>query len=117
MAESFKPGPMSNRPTIVCLCGSTRFFRAFEDANLRETLEGKIVLSLGSTGQSDAEIFAGWPEERVLETLQKLAELHFEKIRLADEILVLNVGGYVGQSTRAEIEFAQGLGKKVRWLE
>ena len=96
----------------MCLCGSTRFFAAFDAANLRETLEGKIVLGLGSTGQSDAELFAGWSAEAVLEAQHKLAELHFEKIRL-----VLNVGGYVGPSTRAEIEFAQSLGKKIRWLE
>jgi len=75
------------------------------------------VLGLGSSGQSDAELFAGWTAEAVLEVKQKLAELHFEKIRLADEILVLNVGGYVGPSTRAEIEFARSLGKRVRWLE
>jgi len=105
------------RPVIVCLCGSTRFFRAFDDANLKETLEGKIVLGLGSSGQSDAELFAGWSVEAVLKVKQKLAELHFEKIRLADEILILNVGGYAGPSTRAEIEFARSLGKKIRWLE
>ena len=75
------------------------------------------MLGLGSTGQSDAELFAGWTTEAVLEVKQKLAELHFEKIRLADEILVLNVGGYVGPSTRAEIEFTRSLGKKIRWLE
>ncbi len=84
---------------------------------MRETLEGKIVLGLGSAGQSDAELFAGWSEEALLEIQRKLAELHLEKIKLADEILVLNVGGYVGQSTRAEIEFARVLGKKIRWLE
>ena len=75
------------------------------------------MLGLGSTGQSDAELFTGWSAEAVLEAQHKLAELHFEKIRLADEILVLNVGGYVGPSTRAEIEFARSLGKKIRWLK
>ena len=73
--------------------------------------------STGSSGQSDAELFAGWTAEAVLEVKHRLAELHFAKIRLADEILVLNVDGYVGPSTRAEIEFARSLGKKIRWLE
>ena len=75
------------------------------------------MLGLGSMGQSDAELFAGWTAEAVLEVKHRLAELHFEKIRLADEILVLNVDGYVGPSTRAEIEFARSLSKKIRWLE
>ena len=43
--------------------------------------------------------------------------LHKQKIDMADEILVLNVGGYVGDSTRSEIEHAIARGKPVRWLE
>ena len=99
------------RPVIVCLCGSTRFSQAFQRANLQETLTGKIVLSIGCDFKSDEAL--GLPPDMK----QRLDELHLRKIDLADEILVLNVGGYIGQSTRREIAYARQHGKQVRWLE
>lgn len=103
------------QPNIVCLCGSTRFPEAFREANLRETLAGRIVLSIGCDTKSDADLVASGelPEK----AKAKLDELHLKKIDLADEILVLNVGGYLGESTQAEIEHARAMGKRVRWLE
>jgi hypothetical protein len=104
------------RPLIVCLCGSTRFYEAFQDANYRETMAGRIVLSVGFVGHRAGEIHGEGvgctPEQKVA-----LDELHKRKIDLADEILVLNVGGYVGESTASEIAYARLLGKLVRWLE
>jgi hypothetical protein len=101
---------------IVCLCGSTRFYEAFQDANYRETMAGRIVLSVGFVGHRAGEIHGEGvgctPEQKVA-----LDELHKRKIDLADEILVLNVGGYVGESTASEIAYARLLGKLVRWLE
>lgn len=104
-----------DRPTIVVLCGSTRFGYAFRDANFHETLAGRIVLSIGVDMRSDA--FANTSEADLAEIKADLDELHKRKIDLADEVLVLNVGGYVGDSTRSEIEYAQGLGKTIRWIE
>ncbi|GHO91528.1 hypothetical protein KSF_015760 [Reticulibacter mediterranei] len=98
-------------PTIVCLCGSTRFSQAFQEANLRETLAGRIVLSIGCDTKSDHDLTLG-PVDK-----DKLDLLHFFKIDLAHEILVLNVGGYVGASTQREIAYAKHMGKKIRWLE
>jgi hypothetical protein len=80
---------MSERPKIVCLCGSTRFKEAFERANREETLSGKIVLSVGMFGHSEGLDMSG-PVKAMLD------RLHLCKIDLADEVLVLNVGGYVG---------------------
>ena len=98
------------RPTIVCLCGSIRFGEMFRYVNQRETLAGKIVLAPGC--------FQG---DVVLEALpgvkRRLDDLHLHKIALADEILVVNVGGYIGESTRQEIAYARSHGKRVRWLE
>lgn len=106
---------MSDRPTIVCLCGSTRFSEAFHDENLRETLLGRIVLSIGCDFKSDRDlIIAGNLTEEDKECLD---ELHLRKIDLADEILVLNVGGYIGLSTRNEIAYARAHGKRIRYLE
>jgi len=103
------------RPTIVCLCGSTRFSQAFHEANLRETLAGKIVLSIGCDFKSDTDLLLAG--ELTAEDKARLDELHLRKIDLADEILVLNVGGYLGESTRREIDYALDQGKHVRWLE
>lgn len=97
-------------PRIVCLCGSTRFHRAFEQANLALTLSGCIVLSIGANAHDD---------ELGLTTEQKarLDELHLRKIDLADCVAILNVTGYVGESTRAELNYAARTGKPVVFLE
>lgn len=106
-----------NFPTIVCLCGSTRFGKAFQEANLEETLAGKIVLTIGSDQQSDAEIFGHLSAAEFAAIQSRLAELHLRKIDLADEVLILNVGGYIGESTQRELEYARTQGKVIRFLE
>jgi len=102
-------------PKIICLCGSTRFKEAFMQANKEETLAGKIVLSVGTFPHTDS---GQSPENALGEDVKKmLDELHKRKIDLADEVLILNVGGYVGQSTASKIDYAQANGKPIRWLE
>lgn len=76
----------TEKPRVICLCGSTRFSEAFQAANLRETLEGNIVLTIGCDTKSDAAL--GLPPD----TKARLDELHLRKIDLADEVLILNVG-------------------------
>ncbi len=105
----------AERPTIVCLCGSTRFFQEFQEASLRETLAGKIVLSIGCNLRDDKQQWADPVERDAIKV--KLDELHKRKIDLCDEVLVLDVGGYIGDSTRSEVEYARALGKPIRWLE
>ena len=105
------------RPTIVCLCGSVRFLEAFDQASLRETLAGRIVLSVGSHHQRDDDALAHLTDAERAAALDRLAALHRHKIDLADEILVINTGGYTGPSTRAEIAYARARGKTIRWLE
>lgn len=102
------------RPTVVCLCGSTRFAEAFRAANFSETLAGRIVLSIGVNMHTDGDLIAECDADEIKADLD---ELHKRKIDLADEILVLNVGGYIGDSTRSEIAYARAHGKPVRWLE
>jgi len=101
-------------PTIVCLCGSTRFMDAFFEAGWRETLDGRIVLSVGVCKHVGSEGHGG--EALGPEVAAKLDNLHLRKIDLADEILVLNVDGYVGESTWREIEYARKHQKPIRWL-
>jgi len=108
-------GPEVERPKIVCLCGSTRFMNAFRRASLEETLGRKIVLSIGcNLRDSDFETFT---QEHLAEIKVELDELHLRKIDLADEVLILNVGGYIGESTRNELNYAKEKGKKIRFLE
>ena len=104
------------KPTVVCLCGSTRFFQAFQQANERETLDGKIVLSVGCDTKSDTTLFAKFSERERERVKGFLDKLHLAKIDVADEILVLNVDGYVGNSTAREISYAASRGKRIRWL-
>lgn len=103
-------------PRIVVLCGSTRFYRQFQEQNYLETMKGNIVLSVGFYIHS-SEIVHN--ETTGCTTAQKIAldELHKRKIDLADEVFVLNVEGYIGESTRSEINYAEKQGKPIRYLE
>lgn len=103
------------RPRIVVLCGSTRFGEAFREANLRETVAGRIVLSIGCDLRDDHDLWRDATERDRLKV--ELDELHKRKIDLADEVLVINPDGYIGESTRSEIEYAQKLGRPIRYLE
>ena len=110
---------MGSEPRVVCLCGSTRFLDAFDRAGLAETLAGRVVLSIGSTHVGDDVALAGMSALERDDALARLARLHRHKIEMSDEVLIINVGGYVGESTRSEIEIeiAMGLGKPIRYLE
>ena len=96
---------------IITLCGSTRFKDQFLAEQKRLTLEGNIVISVGLFGHSGDD--EAWTEG----TKEMLDDMHKRKIDLADEIFVINVGGYIGSSTRSEIEYAVATGKVVRYLE
>ncbi|MFV4912718.1 hypothetical protein PFZ49_03945 [Microbacterium lacticum] len=93
---------MPDRPEIVCICGSSRFVEAMREANRALTLSGIIVLAPGEMNGTVSE-----DEKAVLDAL------HFRKIDLADRILVVNPGGYIGESTSREIAYARAAGKPV----
>ena len=98
---------MQGRFKVITLCGSTRFREEYMEAQKRLTLEGNIVISVGLFGHSgDCEVW----DEGVKEMLD---EMHLSKIDMADEIYVVNPGGYVGKSTSREIAYALSQGKKV----
>lgn len=103
---------------IITLCGSTRFKNEFMEAQKRLTLEGNIVISVGLFGHAgDAEVWENMDEGTLTKTKEMLDDMHKRKIDMADEIFVINVGGYIGSSTRSEIEYAKMTGKTVRYLE
>lgn len=100
---------------IITLCGSTKFKDEINEANARLTMQGHLVISLGVFGHVDMPDH-DWTTGGN-ETKQMLDNLHKRKIDLADEIMVINVGGYIGESTRDEIQYALLKDKPVRYLE
>ncbi len=96
---------------IITLCGSTKFKDEFLQAQKDLTLQGNIVISVGLFGHSgDDEV---WKEG----TKEMLDDMHKRKIDMANEIFVINKGGYIGSSTKSEIEYAKATGKNIRYLE
>lgn len=115
--KSVVSAPGGIYPTIVCLCGSTRFGEAFAAANLRETLLGHIVLTVGCETHSDDNLFSQLSPEEQAATKRRLDALHLRKIDLADCVLVVSEGGYFGESTTREIRYALAQGKPVDFVE
>lgn len=109
---------MIDKYPVITLCGSTRFKDDFFEIQKRLTLEGNIVISVGLFGHSgDSEVWENMDEGTLTKTKEMLDDMHKRKIDMADEIFVINVGGYIGESTRSEIEYAIEHGKRVRYLE
>lgn len=101
---------MINNYKVVTLCGSTKFKDEFMKAQKDLTLKGYIVISVGLFGHSgDDEV---WTEG----TKKMLDDMHKSKIDLADEIYVINVNDYIGESTKSEIQYAIDHNKKVNYL-
>ena len=102
---------MIGKYRVIPLCGSTRFKDEFMEKQKRLTLEGNIVISVGLFGHfGDDEV---WIEG----TKEMLDDMHKRKIDMADAIYVVNKDGYIGSSTRSEIEYAEVHGKEIRYLE
>ena len=109
---------MSGQYRVITLCGSTRFKEEFMEVQKRLTLEGNIVISVGLFGHSgDSEVWENMDEGTLTATKAMLDDMHKAKIDMADEIFVINVAGYIGESTQSEIKYAIAYGKTVRYLE
>lgn len=111
IADNHKKHDMVGKYKVITLCGSTRFKEQFLKAQKDLTLQGNIVISVGLFGHSgDDEV---WSEG----VKAMLDDMHLRKIDMADSIFVINVGGYIGESTKREIAYAQAHGKEVKYLE
>lgn len=103
---------------VITLCGSTRFKDEFMKVQKDLTLKGNIVISVGLFSHSgDDEVLENMDEGTLTKTKEMLEDMHKRKIDMADEIFVINVDGYIGDSTKSEIEYAIKTGKKVNYLE
>ena len=109
---------MVGKYKVITLCGSTKFKDEFLRVQKELSLKGNIVISVGLFGHSgDSEVWENMDEGTLTETKAMLDDMHKRKIDMADEIFVINVGGYIGESTRSEIEYAKMNNKKVNYLE
>lgn len=102
---------MVGKYKVITLCGSTKFKDDFLREQKRLTLEGNIVISVGLFGHSgDSEVYTQGAKEM-------LDDMHKRKIDMSDEIFVINKNGYIGESTKSEIEYAIKTNKKVNYME
>ena len=109
---------MVGKYKVVTLCGSTRFKEQFMKAQKELTLKGYIVISVGLFGHSgDEEVWENMDEGTLTKTKEMLDDMHKRKIDMADEIFVINCHGYIGDSTKSEIEYAKEHGKIINYLE
>ena len=109
---------MNRKYKVITLCGSTKFKKEFMEVQKDLTLKGNIVISVGLFGHSgDNEVWENMDERELTKTKEMLDDMHKRKIDMADEIFVINVGGYIGESTKSEIEYAKVKGKKINYLE
>ena len=108
---------MVGKYKVITLCGSTRFKDDFIKVQKELTLKGNIVISVGLFEHSgDNEVWECMSEGTLTSTKIMLDDMHKRKIDMADEIYVINVGGYIGESTNSEIEYAKQNNKKVTYL-
>lgn len=107
-----------NKYPVITLCGSTKFKDEFLKIQKELTLKGNIVISVGLFGHSgDIEVWENMDEGTLTKTKEMLDDMHKRKIDMCDEIFVINVGGYIGESTKSEIEYAKLNNKKINYLE
>lgn len=102
---------MPERPEIVCICGSARFAAEMREVNRELTFAGVIVVAPGEAGPGEAGERISDEQKAVLD------ELHLRKIDMADRVLVVNPGGYIGESTSREISYARATGKPVSFTD
>jgi hypothetical protein len=115
MEDQQQPPQSADREArVITLCGSARFEAEFAEVNQRLTMEGCVVISLGMFSLPDLPDYDWTVDSSDLKG--RLGGVHFQKIRMADEVYIVDPGGYVGESTRREIAYAESLGKPVRYL-
>ena len=114
MEEQRAPQSAEGEAKVVTLCGSTQFEAEFAEVNQRLTMEGFVVMSLGMFRLPDRPDHDSTADSSDLKG--RLGDVHFQKIRMADEVYIVDPDGYVGESTRREIAYAESLGKSVRYL-
>ena len=98
-----------NDTKVITICGSMRFTK--EMMKISEELELKEGYAVIQCVYSvDGQKYKGLDAEM-------LTRIHRKKIEISDAIYVVNVSGYVGNSTKSEIEYAKSIGKEILSFE
>lgn len=100
-----------NPPLVICLCGPERYKSEFMSAFRAFTLLGHVVVMPPMLDGTNGGAFVNE------ETQKKLDELHLKKIQMSDIVYIVNPKGVTNPRTRREIEYAESLGKEIRYLE
>jgi hypothetical protein len=114
MDDQQAPQTAAGKAKVITLCGSTTFEAEFAEVNHRLTMDGCVVISLGMFSLPDLPDDDWTADSSDLK--ERLSRVHLQKIRMADEVYIVDPGGYIGESTRREIAYAESLGKPVRYL-
>lgn len=91
---------------IITICGSLRFQKEMMELSEELELAGNCVLApiypvrQGKDAYTESEVSV-------------LNAMHREKIKLSDAVFIVNVDGYMGDSTKSEMEYAKALGKEI----
>lgn len=104
----------STRHKVIALCGSRKFADTFQEVAERLTLSGAIVLRPEFVSESK---WADMSPDEAVRTHAMLAEMHRQRIDMADEAYVVDVGGYIGYDTSCEIAYAEEQGKAIAYHE
>lgn len=105
------------RPKIICLIGSTRYMDIFRHVALYEELGGHIALMPSSSLRGNDKVLEGYTETEKLQVRSLVDNFCLRKIDIADEVLVINPDGYIGESTKRHLDYAKSLGKPIKWYE
>lgn len=98
---------------IICYCGSLRVaLDAFKKAEYDSIFDGHIALLPCCMFVDIQREYGEKSDYKIMAD-----ELHKRKIDICDEVFILNVGGYIGESTRSEINYAKSIGKPIKYLE
>ncbi|MCL1785905.1 MAG: hypothetical protein FWG39_02015 [Alphaproteobacteria bacterium] len=95
---------------IITMCGSLRFESEIRYWSERLELEGNCVLSIIYPTADDKDAYT--PEQHEL-----LDIMHKKRIDISDAVFIVNKNGYIGSSTKDEIEYAKSIGKEILFLE
>ena len=95
MKDQQAPQSAEGEAKVITLCGSTKFEAEFAEVNQRLTMEGCVVISLGMFSLPDLPDYDWTVDSSDLKG--RLGGVHFQKIRMADEVYIVDPGGYVGR--------------------
>lgn len=92
---------------VITLCGSARFRKEIDEVQKSLALQGHLIFTIENLESVE-----------ITKEIENMLDItHRKKIDLSDAIYVINLNGYIGESTSNEIEYARKNGKEVMYLE